>query len=195
MREYLAKLKSDKGSSTIISTLMVTILLVSLIITAFDTSFYFTNRSAINTVARDGARTVAIMGGNGTASTATVIEKQYGADRDTACSNAKIGRFGKAATDASTAIECNMIAALNDSNALVSVTVESVKCNPTATAKVGTRTECAISYSYKGLPGAPLNFIKTRNADGATSGLLSSNLVKVSSSSEVALGSGDIVAR
>lgn len=190
------RLKSDRGSSSLISFILLVPLFLGLIITAVDMSFYFSNRGQVEAVARDAARTVAIFGGNGTTAQSTTIEKSYGSNRNTACSSSRadIGAapnkyiFTDANKSAMTAVECNVVAALANSQGLVSFSTKTpveVKCGPNQASSVGTRTYCEIKYTYEGMPGAPLSFIQIRNEDGTTGGLLSKNVVNKSSESEV----------
>lgn len=194
-RIFRKKIRSDRGGSALISFIMLTPLFLGLVITAFDTSFYFSNRGQVDAVARDAARTIAIFGGNGDSERATTIEKTYGLNKTTACGSAR-------ANDAPlkdlwlsvnktnyTPIECNALFALVSNGGLVSVSMdktgEGVNCGPAVASNVGSRTFCTISYTYDGMPGAPMSFIQMRQDDGTTGGLLSKNIVTKSSESEV----------
>lgn len=196
LKRFLKKTKSDKGSSSLISFILLVPLFLGLVITAVDVSFYFSNRGQVEAIARDAARTVAIFGGNGTSAQSTTIEKSYGTSRATACSVSRPDLngapnkyiFNDAARTNLTAVECNVLAALANSPGLVSFSTKTpvvVKCGPNEASSVGTRTYCSINYTYDGMPGAPMSFIQIRNDDGSTGGLLSSNNVTKSSESEV----------
>lgn len=193
------KVKSDSGSSALISFILLVPLFLALVITAVDVSFYFSNRGQVEAIARDAARTVAIYGGNGTSATATTIEKSYGTSRATACSAGRVDVaaapnkyiFANAIKTNMTAVECNVLAALANSTGLVSFSTKEpvvVKCGPDEAQTIGSRTYCTINYTYDGMPGAPMSFIQMRQDDGSTaSGLLSKNTVTKSSESEVKL--------
>lgn len=192
------KLKSDRGGSSLISFILLTPLFLGLVITAFDTSFYFANRGQVEAVTRDAARTIAIFGGNGDLAQATTIEKTYGQNRAAACSVARANAapqkelWTSVNKSSYTPTECNVLYALVTNGGLVSVSMDStagdgVKCGPRTAANVGTRTYCTVKYTYDGLPGAPMGFIQIRQADGSTGGLLSHNVVTKSSESEVML--------
>jgi Flp pilus assembly protein TadG len=160
-KNVLKRLRSDRGDSNVVSLVIVLPLLVGLLFTIFDISCYFANRAYIQTVAHNGARTISIMGGNGTATTGTPIEKKYGLDRTATCaevSSAGIAAAAKKTT--STAIECNMMVALQGAAGLVNVSVQSVKCNPSATSSIGQRTSCEIQWKYDGTPGSGMSLLQ-----------------------------------
>lgn len=190
------KAKSDRGASSLISFILLVPLFLGLVITAVDLSFYFSNRAQVEAVARDAARTVAIFGGDGDATQATSIEKNYGTSRATACSsnNPEIVDapnkyiFTNATRTNLSAVECNVLAALANNTGLVSISDEPVQvdCGPSEAQTVGTRTYCTIVYKYSGMPGAPMSFVQMRQDDGSSAGMLSVNTVTKSSESEVA---------
>lgn len=198
LKKFVKKLKSDRGGSELISFILLVPLFLGLIVSAVDVSFYFANRSQVQDIARDAARTVAIYGGNGDKSKATTIEKSYGTSRAAACnvSRADLANapnkyiFKEAKRGEMSAVECNVLAALANSIGLVNfATKEPVKvdCGPNEAKTVGSRTYCTIEYEYRGMPGAPLSFIQIRQEDGSSSGLLSKNVITKSSESEVKL--------
>lgn len=201
LKRFLKKVKSDRGSSSLISFILLVPLFLGLVITAVDVSFYFSNRGQVEAVARDAARTVAIFGGDGTATTATTIEKSYGSTKAKACAGSRTSFgdlkdapnkyiFSQAARESMTAVECNVLAALANSTGLVSFSTDTpvlVNCGPDEAQTIGSRTYCEITYTYDGMPGAPMSFIQIRQDDGSTGGLLSKNVVTKSSESEVKL--------
>lgn len=179
------KLRGDRGDSSVVSTIIVIPLLLGLLFTIIDISIYFANRSYIQTVASSGARTVAIMGGNGSALQATAIEKKYGEDRKYNCDQVKSDyRAATAKTTASTAIECGLMVDLQYASGLVNSTITSVKCTPSSTSAIGQRTSCAIQWNYAGTPGSALSFLR----------LAQTNTTAGSSASEVNLN-GALVPR
>lgn len=196
-RIFRKKIRSDRGGSALISFIMLTPLFLGLVITAFDTSFYFSNRGQVDAIAKDAARTIAIFGGNGNATRATTIEKSYGSDKSTACSQSRAATNNVPLPDLWTSvnkgdytpIECNALFALVSNGGLVSVSMdkggEGVECGPERAENVGSRTFCTITYTYDGMPGAPLSFVQMRQDDGTSGGLLSKNVVTKSSESEV----------
>lgn len=179
------RLRGDRGDSTIVSLVFVIPLLLGLLFTIFDISCYFSNRAYIQTVAHNGARTVAIMGGNGNATQSTPIEAKYGMKKVDTCD--AVGATGisiEAKKSSSTAIECNMMVALQEAPGLVNVSVQGVKCTPETTASVGARTSCEIKWKFDGTPGSGMSFMSL-GQDNITAG---------SAESEVNL-SGALVAR
>lgn len=204
LKGIIRKIKSDKASSSIISFLLLVPLLLGVVITAVDMSFYFSNRSQVEAIAGDAARTVGIFGGNGTATTATSIENRYGASKNEACRNSRPDIvnapnqyiFTDASKSDMTPIECNVLAALANSTGLTSFSTKkpvTVDCGPDFARTIGTRTYCTINYTYDGMPGAPLSFIQARQDDGSSAGLLSNNIVTKSSESEVRFDEGTVL--
>lgn len=184
-KNVLKRLRSDRGDSNVVSLVIVLPLLVGLLFTIFDISCYFANRAYVQTVAHNGARTISIMGGNGTATTQTAIEKKYGLDRTTICNEVASGGISAAAKKStSTAIECNMMVALQEASGLINVSIQSVKCTPSVTNSIGQRTSCEIQWQYGGTPGSGMSILQ----------LGKQNVTAGSSESEVNLG-GALVAR
>jgi Flp pilus assembly protein TadG len=187
------KLRSDRGDSTIVSLVFVIPLLLGLLFTIFDISLYFSNRAYIQTVAHNGARTVSIMGGNGNATQSTPIEAKYGMTKADTCGTvSRDGRSGDALKSTSTAIECNMMGALQDASGLVNVSIKSVKCTPDSTETIGERTSCEIKWSFGGTPGSGMALIPANAETGKHFG--EENITAGSAESEVNLG-GALVTR
>lgn len=173
------RLRSDRGDSTIVSLVFVIPLLLGLLFTIFDISCYFANRAYVQTVAHNGARTVSIMGGNGTASKSTPLEAKYGMTKAETCGVvSSTGIASEAKKSTSTAIECNMMIALQDASGLVNVTVQGVKCTPDSTTSIGQRTSCEVTWAFGGTPGSGMSFM----------GLGQDNITAGSSEAEVNLG-------
>lgn len=174
------KMKGDKGGSESISLVFLLPLIIAVVVTIFDMSGYFFNRSIIQGAAQNGARTVAIMGGDGTVTKPTSLGIKYGLDRDEICGQIESdGVAAEAYKSSSTAIECNIIVALQNSSGLMSVKVEKVNCTPSITEAIGQRTSCEIVWGYKSIPASGLGFMS----------LDKDNLTTGSSESEVMLGS------
>jgi hypothetical protein len=187
-RKIAKKLKGDKADSSLISLVIMIPLLVGLMITMIDTAIYFADRAQIQSIAKSGSHTVAIMGGNGNESLSTAIEAKYGLTKAETCSKVKTGGIASAAKTAkSTAIECNMILGVNDTVGLVNVNVNSVKCNPPKTGAVGARTTCEIKWIYGGIPGSALSFLRSSPIAGTGSVLAKEQITAASSESEVDL--------
>lgn len=189
LRKLFKDNKDDRGNA-LVSSLFIFPLLIVMLITTVDFSMYLNNRAQIQGVARDGARTVAIMGGNGNATQGTPIEKQYGQSRASAC-NAVSG--SKAFNSSSTAIECNMIASLDNHKGLVNVDVTGVKCSPTQANFIGQRVACEVRWVYGGMPASMLSMLQ--GSSGNSEGLRGVSVTAGSSESEVNLNGVTLVSR
>jgi Flp pilus assembly protein TadG len=185
LKNVLKRLRNDRGDSTIVSLVFVIPLLMGLLFTIFDISCYFSNRAYMQTVAHNGARTVSIMGGNGNATQSTPIEAKYGMTKADTCGLVSSNGIASAAKKTtSTAIECNMMVAIQEASGLVNVTVQGVTCTPSSTASVGARTACEVKWKFDGTPGSGMSFMNLGH-DNITAG---------SAESEVNLG-GALVTR
>lgn len=154
------RIKSDKANSLITAILVFPVLFIFLV-SMIDFSIYLADRGQIQGIARDGARTVAIMGGNGDANSQTPIERKYGVNKSEVCANAGKGAVSKGAVKAtSTAIECNIMNAANNSKGLVNVQLTSVLCNPYMSTSIGETVTCEVKWTYKGIPGSAFSFVK-----------------------------------
>ena len=139
MKKFLSRLKSDKADS-IVSAVIVFPMMVMLIITGIDYSVYMSDRGQVQGIARDAARTVAIMGGNGSSGEATPLQKAYGQTRAQACGAVDPdGIANKALTSNSTAVECNIINPLNSQAGLTHAAITKVACTPSNAEEIGTR--------------------------------------------------------
>lgn len=184
LKRLLLRLRSDHGDS-MVSAIIVLPLLVAMLLTIIDSSIYLANRGQVQAIARDGARTVAIMGGNGNASMGTALEAKYGQSRAAACSGLTGGRASAALRDTSTPIECNIIRALNSATGLVNTNIDAVTCTPQVTTFIGQRVACEVKWTYNGIPGSAISFLQ----------LGKQNTTAGSAESEVMLATGDLVAR
>jgi len=194
MMNYLNKRrKSDKADSSIVSMIILFPIVFAVMITLIDVSIYFSNRSIIQSVARDGARTIAILGGNGNATQATPLEVQYGLDRDASCAEAANG-WTDAVTSTSSAVECNILSTLNMNKGLVAVDVTSVHCTPEITSSIGQRTTCTIEWSYNSVPGSALSLVREEPSYSAPPAL-SNNTTTGTSESEVNMTGISLVSR
>ena len=180
LKKFFKHFNSDRGDS-LVSAIIVFPLVIMFIITGVDYSIYMANRGQIQGIARDAARTVAIMGGDGNATKTTPIEKAYGQTRSNACSG--LTTADKAYSSNSSAIECNVIQTLKQSSGLVNVTITGVTCSPEVATFIGERVSCSVTWKYNGIPGSGLGFINSNN-DNVTSG---------TSESEVKFTTNDLV--
>jgi Flp pilus assembly protein TadG len=188
MRSALRRLhKSDRADSNLVTLVIVMPLIIAILITIIDTSIFFSNRSLIQASARDAARTVAIMGGNGTADRGTPLEIKYGLNRTALCNSVTANSTAyKAKTKDSTAIECNLMVALGTASSLIATEFTSVKCDPRTAQQVGATVTCTVEWEYGGIPASALSYI----------GIKGTQVSAAASSSEVKFsGDGALVSR
>lgn len=201
------KMTSDRGDSTLVSTILVIPLILGILITMIDVSIYFADRSQLMNMSRDAVRTIAIYGGNGTSDMATPLEVAYGISRATACSGApQNSDMVKAAynhadttltTDRvdSTAVECSLMNNIATSSSLISVTVGNVTCGPQKSSQIGSQVYCVVKWTYHSIPGSGLGFLqKAKNMYGGE-GLYGEQTIRVNSTSEVNLATINLVNR
>lgn len=174
--------RRDSGES-LVSFIFIMPLFFALLMTMIDTSVYFANRSMVQQVARDGARTVAILGGAGNETQATPLEEAYGTTLSEACSGDALIVVG---TGTTTPVNCGVAQRLIDSKGFINVAVNYVSCGPDVAPTVGSSTYCEVGWNYGGIPGSGLSFIKKRDGDSRVS-VFDANITRVSSSSEVGL--------
>lgn len=158
----------DKAES-IVSAVIVIPLVIAILFTMIDFGIFLMNRVVIQNSARDAARTVALVGGSGTASIATPIEKAYGNTFSCKAVEDDISKAGPHSwlnkaynRGTSTPTECTLMHNLEHS-ALTNVIIKSVKCGPPYTASVGAPVECTINWQFNGLPGSGLALVKLGN--------------------------------
>jgi Flp pilus assembly protein TadG len=175
MNALQSRRRSDRGDSQLVTFVLVMPLLFMLVVTMIDVSIYFSNRAVIQQVARDGARQVAILGGDGTATTRTQIEATNG---ETAACNSVTNPAARSANQ--TQVECKVLLRYEDSG-LTNVTIDRVDCGPSFTTAVGQPTYCDVDWTYGGVPGAVTSFL--RGSDGAAP--LQHNRTRVTGEAEV----------
>lgn len=166
LNKNLKNKKNSERGDTLVTSLILMPVLIALLLTFIDMSVFMANRSQVQGIARDGARTVAIFGGNGTAFRQTSLEAAYGS------TNSIIGgstteSCSKGVLSGHTGIECNILDSLKTST-LTSVDYNSldVKCSPEKSNRIGEPVECTIDWKYNGIPGSALSFIQ--NSDEKT---------------------------
>lgn len=158
------KLRRDKGDSTLVSTIIVLPLIIAILITIIDTSMFFSNRAFLVNAARDAARTVAIFGGDGTATAETPLEKAYGSSVDP-CAGDLRNKYAVIETSydpytTSSDIECQLMVNVAQSAGLVNVKVKDVKCGPNRSTFIGQQAYCEIAWTYDGVPGSGLTLLR-----------------------------------
>lgn len=155
MKGILTKLdkkqKSNSGESNTIAFLFTVMFLIALSITLIDTGIYFMERNVVTNAATNGARLVSVYGGTGGVE-GTPIAKAYGTKID-----------GKCVNNANPVV-CSVENELRGSPLTKATSVQSINCGPFNTASLGQRTYCEIKWSYQGVPGSALTFIKRKDA-------------------------------
>lgn len=141
---------SDRGDSNTISFLFTMIFLVMLTITLIDVSVFMTNQNIMNNAATNGARLVSVYGGTGRDSSGTPISRRYG-EGVSGCTNT------------ANPVVCSVEKELKGTTSLGPVRVKSVTCGPQATKRLGEATFCEIQWTYAGIPGSAMSFIKPKS--------------------------------
>ena len=183
------KMREERGDSTLVSTILVIPLVIGILITMIDTSVYFANRGQVLESVRDGARQVAIFGGDGTATEATPLQKAYGLSRTSSCSGLATNDMVKTAVKSTTsAVECGVLKNLSNTNGLVSIRVTGITCGAATsagaftgskTSSIGQQVGCDLKWVYDSIPGSGLSFMNTLKGQ--------TNSTKVNTTSEVSL--------
>lgn len=164
-----ARFRSDRADS-LVTAIIVFPLVVSLIITGVDFGMFLNAKSTMVNTARDGARSVAILGGNGS----NVISKKYGKPGNIAT------RANVTCNDLSS-VECDLYDRLwatppvmvdwgNEDKGNMS---HYIKCGPEKTSYVGEQVWCQIRWRYMGLPLSSLSLVslgKQKNGTDITPG-------------------------
>lgn len=170
-KKLAKKIRSDDGDSTLISTVIILPFFIMLFFTVIDMSFWFNNRSMMTSVARDGARTVAIMGG-----TESPLAADYGL-RDE--------------YDNPVSVEDNIEKTLLNTPGLVGVDTEAyeVKCSPDiAMGGVGETTRCEITWKYNGIGFSAFSVLASLEEYAFEDSALSKNKTVGTAESEVSFG-------
>lgn len=194
------KFASDRGDSTLVSTILVIPLILGILITMIDVSVYFANRGQVLNMVRDGARQVAIFGGDGTATATTPLEKAYGQSRATVCAGLSSNAVVKAAFNnaTTTATECSVLRNIGNTNGLISLRVTSIQCGvaPSGgngdftnnkTSNIGQQVGCEVTWRYDSIPGSGLGFMQKAKQIGYSNQTLAEmdHVTKVNTTSEV----------
>ena len=180
MNALQSRRSSDRGDSQLVTFVLVMPLLFMFVVTMIDTSIYFANRGEVQQIVRDGARQVAVLAGDGTATTRTRLEESHGME-----GTCDLLADSAARTANRTEVECQVLKRWETAS-LTNVVVERVDCGPSFVAQVGDETYCDVRWIYGGVPGAITNFIRgeedepalrvnhtriTRKAETSTSGI------------------------
>jgi len=184
------RIGSDRADS-LVSAVFILPMLFFMLVTTIDFGIYMSNRGQIQAVARDGARTVAIMGGDGTSTRSTNLEFAYGQSKEEACSGINT-EFYKGNISSLSTTECNVVSALTSQSGLVNVTIANVNCGPSVAGSIGERTYCEVNWDNGGIPGSAMSFAK---GSGDGKGLGGQHTTTGSAESEVQLTNSDTTNR
>ena len=181
MFKYLKnKRKTERAGAALIEVIFMLPLLVSTFISIVDIGLYFNNRAVLQALTRDGARTVAVFGGDGTHTEATTIEVGYG-DNKNACGklrdrenrNLSAKELNRLRTTGS-GVECDLGRAISIAPTIVSAEVTDVYCglgekpkllhgatdySDNISMKVGKTTGCMVKWTHKSLPLSFMNLL------------------------------------
>lgn len=152
MRNFTKRFKSDRADSLVTAVLVVP-LMISIIFTGVDFGFFLNNQSAVSNAARDGARTIAILGGNDS----NTISEKYGNNTLTA-SECIFNGITLSTT------ECQIYKTL-DTGKLVQLDIHSIECSPGATQYVGEDVNCEVVWNYRGLGLSAINLVSLAQKD------------------------------
>lgn len=179
MKSYLTyvhgEIRSEDADSTVISTVLVFPILLMMLITMVEMPIFFSNRNLLQNDLRQGARTAAILGGNGSGSNR--LAQTY-ADRN-ACStrveltNASGGGTGSqiitsvysggkrvvkgGRTD--DIVACETAVGIVQNKGYIAFNVYNVNCGPVLANRIGQATYCEADYYYDGIPGGGMSLI------------------------------------
>lgn len=179
----------DRGDSSIISLVIALPLVLAILFTIIDSGIYFMNSQIINSEANNGARIVAIYGGNGDAGEMTQIEAAYTtADEKLACQ-------GVSTSFARTPTECGIFRVLTESKMLTGVKINNVLCTPVRSLSIGADVSCTVDWEYSGIPGSAMSFISIPEEDGSRRSPFRHTETKGTAKSEVMLDTTHMVPR
>ena len=146
LKKIKKNIKSDTGASATVELMFIILFLFVILVTVIDFGLYFSNRNVITNSAQNGARLAAVYGGSGD----TPVARQYGSTKvSPTCSQ----------SGASDNVSCAVLTELLDTKGLTNVDVYDVNCGPSATQKIGERTYCEITWSYRGVPGSSMALV------------------------------------
>lgn len=188
VKKIIKRFSSDQADS-LVSAIFILPVIFFMLITTVDMGIYMANRGQIQAVARDGARTIAIMGGNGTNSSQTTLMNAYGQNRSETCENVTQNPAYKASM---TVTECNVLISLDNSTGLTNVTINNVSCNPPVATAVGQKVSCEIKWQYGGIPGSAMTFVRNGGSYDKDEALRGEQTTTGSAESEVQLSEGDL---
>lgn len=181
MKSYLTyvrrEISSDDADSTIISTVLIFPILLMMLITMIEMPIFFSNRNLLQNDLRQGARTAAILGGNGKGEggVANKLAQTYAdvnaCNTRVSLSNASGGSTedvfikqvktadGHQVVAGDDMVACETAVGIVQNKGYIAFNIYDVKCGPDLTKKIGQATWCEAKYWYEGIPGGSMSLI------------------------------------
>lgn len=134
-----SRARGERGSGELITAMIIIPVILALILSLIDMALYMQARSHVSSAARDGARMVAIYGGN---------------------NNPALQPPGFGGKTVQRVIRDRL---WNGSRCTLShcTSQPTVRCTPSVTTRAGEQVECSVTYRYRSLYGnSPLNIFK-----------------------------------
>lgn len=180
MFSLIRKTREDRGDSSVVSLLFLIPLFVVIAVSAVDFWIVQKNTAAVESITREAAATVGILGGN------TPNELSKGTTTtEGAYLSPGVGMQNEC-TEASTPTECSIIDRIKamDGKGIGNIVVKNVRCGPGYTTDIGQPTFCEVEWRTSPVPMSFRAF--SMNADAPQN-----MLVCGTGQSEVALKPGD----
>lgn len=169
MKSYLSwvseQSRSDDGETTVVATVFVLPIILMMIVTMIEVPLLMSNRNLLENDLRQGARTVAMLGG-----TESELGKTYGASD--ACERPDIapwvtkttlvaGKYNMSTvykTDANM-VTCMLAYNIGNNTSYIAFHIYHIVCGPRQAGKIGKTVWCQADYYYDGIPGGSMSLI------------------------------------
>lgn len=147
-QRIIDRFKDDTGDS-LVSFIIVIAILAVMVFTIPDFAIFQKNQAAIQTIARDGATTVAVLGGN----ESSKLSKTVGVNDN--CTELDT-RLYKGSTVGKSATECEIIHRISavEGKGIGNIVIYNVHCAPRTTTEVNETTFCEIEWESPALAGS-----------------------------------------
>lgn len=161
MSKLSYKLKNDRGAIGTVEFLFLILILLFLVFVILDFGLFFANKVVITNAVQNGARFVAVIGGN----TETAIMSKYG--QTSIPSDCRSGKGVQSAVYGYGA--CAVYKELAQARLTKNVTIKSIRCTPSRVQNIGETVSCEVRWGYKSLSGMIKGFPNMITRAGATS--------------------------
>lgn len=136
----LKRIKKDNGAIGTVEFLLLFTLIIFLLLIIIDFGLMFSNKVVITNAVQNGARLVAVYGGEND----TKISREYGAKTvTTACT--KFNATGNGS--------CAVANELANGGLNSQVTIKKIQCGPGKARLIGERTWCSVDWEFKTISG------------------------------------------